>query len=224
MGKPLPGFEVRIVDGELQVQPRQLPDLLQPLPRRRAVRGRVVADGRRGRRGRRRLPLVRGATRRPDPLLGLPDRPVRGRVRPAHPPGGRRGGRRRRPGPRARGGGAGDRRPARRASRATTSSASSRSTASGWPPRTSSRASSSSPTSCRRPTSGKIKRAELRAAGDALSADAPLALRRLRRHLRRHAALADGRRGRAAGAAALRPGTARLGRTSRWASSWAATR
>ena len=38
MGRPLPGFEVRIADGELQVQPPELPDLLHPLPRRRAVR------------------------------------------------------------------------------------------------------------------------------------------------------------------------------------------
>ena len=77
--------------------PAQLSDLLHPLPRRRAVRGRVVADGRRCLRGRRWLPLVRGATRRPDPLRGLSHRPVRGRVRPAVSPGGRRGSRRPRP-------------------------------------------------------------------------------------------------------------------------------
>ena len=38
MGRPLPGFELRIVDDELQVRGRQLPDVLRPLPRRRAVR------------------------------------------------------------------------------------------------------------------------------------------------------------------------------------------
>ena len=34
MGRPLPGLEVRIADGELQVRAVQLPHLLQPLPGR----------------------------------------------------------------------------------------------------------------------------------------------------------------------------------------------
>ena len=72
--------------------------------------------------------------------------------------------------------------------------------------------------------SGKIKRAELRARRDPLSADAPLALRGLRGHLRRHAALADGRRRGAAGAAALRQGAARLGEHRGRASSSGASR
>ena len=69
-----PGFELRIADGRAPGPGRELPDLLRPLPRRRAVRGRVVADRRRRPRGRRRLPLVRGPQRRPDPLRRLPDR------------------------------------------------------------------------------------------------------------------------------------------------------
>ena len=133
----------------------ELPDLLQPLPGRRAVRGRVVADRRPGQRGRRRLPLVRGAPRRPDPLRRLSHRPVRGRVGAAVSPRRGRGGRGLRPRPRAGRRGAGNRRPARGASRATTSCGSFRSTASGWPPPTSSRASSSSPTGCRGRRAGR---------------------------------------------------------------------
>ena len=79
-----------------RAEDRLLPHLLRPLPRRQPLRGRVVADRRPGPRGRRRIPLVRGSKRRPDPLLRLPDRPLRGRVCAGLPPrGGRgRGGRR----------------------------------------------------------------------------------------------------------------------------------
>ncbi len=89
-------------------------DLLRPLPRRRALRGRLVADRRPGPRGRGRLPLVRGPQRRPDPLLRVPDRPVRGRVGARLAPGGDGGRGGRRPRPRARLGGPRDRRPRRR--------------------------------------------------------------------------------------------------------------
>ena len=78
------------------------------------LRGRVVADRRPGSRGRGRLSLVRGPRRRPDPLLRLPDRPLRGRVGAGLAPGRRRGGRRRRPRPRARLRRPRDRRPPRR--------------------------------------------------------------------------------------------------------------
>ena len=44
MGVPLPGMEVRIVEGRDAAPRRLLPDLLLALPRRRALRGRVVAD------------------------------------------------------------------------------------------------------------------------------------------------------------------------------------
>ncbi len=95
---------------------RLLPHLLLPLPRRRALRGRVVADRRPGPRRRGRLPLLRGPRRRHHPLLRLPDRPDRGRVGAALPPGRRRRRRGRRPRPRARLGRPRDRRPPRRAS------------------------------------------------------------------------------------------------------------
>ena len=48
MGKPLPGMEVRIVERRAAAARRLLPHLLLPLPRRRALRGRVVADRRPG--------------------------------------------------------------------------------------------------------------------------------------------------------------------------------
>ena len=113
MGRPLPGFEVRIDGGELQVKRESCPTFFSRYLDGRPVRGRVVAD--RGRRppGRGRLPLVRGTARRPDRLLGLSDRAVRGRVGAAHPSHRRRGGRGCGPGRRAGLCGAGDRRPSR---------------------------------------------------------------------------------------------------------------
>ena len=56
MGRPLPGIEVRIVDGELQVRPASCPTFFSRYLGRRAVRGRVVADRRR------RPPRTRTAT------------------------------------------------------------------------------------------------------------------------------------------------------------------
>src|SRR5215218_9099427 len=98
------------LDGEAAARPRDphrrgraaaarwlLPHLLLPLPRRRAVRGRVVADRRPRARRRGRLPVLRGPRRRHNPLLRLPDRADRGRGGAARPPGGRRSRRRRRP-------------------------------------------------------------------------------------------------------------------------------
>ena len=106
-------------------------------------------------RRRRRLPLVRGPRRRPDRLRRLPDRPVRGRVGAAHPPGRRRGGGGRRARPRARLGRPRDRRRCATASRPRSSRASSRSTSRRPPRPTSTRGSSSSPTSCRRPRAAR---------------------------------------------------------------------
>ena len=162
MGKPLPGIELRIDEGELSCG-RELPDLLQPLHRLRAVRRGVVADRRPRHRGRGRLPLVRGPQRRRDRLLRLPDRPVRGRVGAAHPPGRRRGRRGRRARPRARLGRARRRRPARRRARArrwraSCRSTSRRETAPYKYPRIVEFADELPKTA-----SGKIKRAELRA-------------------------------------------------------------
>ena len=125
MGRPLPGIEVRIAEpdgaiegrpteGELQVRPETVPDLLQPLPRRGAIRRRVVADRRSRPRGRGRLPVVRGPGRRHHHHRRLPGGPVRGRVGARHPS--RGGGSRRDPGA-GRGAGLGgprDRRPRRR--------------------------------------------------------------------------------------------------------------
>ena len=73
-----------------------------------------VAHRRPRRRGRRRLPLLRGPHRRRDHLRRLPDRPVRGRVGARRAPRGRRGRGRRGPRRRARRGRARGRRPARR--------------------------------------------------------------------------------------------------------------
>ena len=101
MGKPLPGVRLDVVDGELVLAPRDRPDVLRALPRRRAAR-RPLAHGRPGHPRRGRLPALRGPHRRRDHLRRLPDRPVRGRVRARRAPGRRRGGGRRRAGRRAR--------------------------------------------------------------------------------------------------------------------------
>ncbi len=95
MGKPLPGTRDPRIRGRIAAAGGLLPHLLLPLPRRRALRGRVVADRRSGQRRRRRLSLLPGPRRRHHPQLGLPDRTDRGRGGPALPPGGRRGRRRR---------------------------------------------------------------------------------------------------------------------------------
>ncbi len=95
----------------------ELPDLLRPLPgRRRAARSRrrrVVADRRPRPPRRGRLPLVREPRRRPDPLLRLPDRALRGGIGARLPPVGRRGGGDSISRRRARPGRQGDRGPAR---------------------------------------------------------------------------------------------------------------
>ena len=81
MGRPLPGVEARIEEGELQVKPATRAHLLQPLPRRRALRrASGGGPGTRCGRGRGRLPLVRGPRRRHHRHGRLPGRPVRGRV------------------------------------------------------------------------------------------------------------------------------------------------
>ncbi len=80
MGRPLPGIETRIVEGELQLRAASSPTFFAHYLDGERFDGRVVADRRPGARGRGRLPLVRGPRRRPDPLLRLPDRPLRGRV------------------------------------------------------------------------------------------------------------------------------------------------
>ena len=82
MGKPLPGIELRIEEGELLAARRRparpsstATSATEPL--RRASGG---ATGDLVTRGRRRLPLVRGPQRRLIVSVRLPDRPVRGRV------------------------------------------------------------------------------------------------------------------------------------------------
>ena len=150
MGKPLPGMEVRIVGRRAAAARRLLPHLLLPLPRRRALRGRVVADRRPGHRRRRRLPLLRGPQRRHHQLLRLPDRPDRGRGRAPLPPRRRRRRRGRRPRPRARQRRPRDRRPPRRRARRRPRPRAAATTAKPRPPPTRPPASSTSSTSCRR--------------------------------------------------------------------------
>ena len=205
MGRPLPGIEVRIVDGELQVGTAYLPDLLQPLSGQRAVRGRLVADRRRGQPRRRRVPVVRGP--RDDLILSsgyrigpfevesallthpsvaeaaavaAPD-PERGSVVRAivvlrdGEPGDGAG-------PRAPGALQAGHRPVQ------------------VPPHRRVRRSPAEDDQ-RKDQAGRASRRR-----DPLSADATLPLRGLRGHLRRHPALADGRRGSVAGAAPIRRG------------------
>ena len=76
MGQPLPGIELRVDDGELQLRTASCPTFFSHYLGARAVRRRVVADRRPRPRRRRRLPLVRGPRRRPDPL-----RPATGSAR-----------------------------------------------------------------------------------------------------------------------------------------------
>ncbi len=118
MGRPMPGWEVAILDederpvpqgerGEICLRARIEPALPARLleqrgGERRDVRRRLVPhEGRRPLR-RRRLRLVRGPRGRRDHRRGLPDRPVRGRVRVPRAPGGGRGGGGRGPGRAAR--------------------------------------------------------------------------------------------------------------------------
>ena len=107
MGKPMPGWDVAILDEDEQPLPqgergeiclRALEPALSArlLAQRRGLEGdlrrRVVPlQGRRQRR-RGRLLLVRGPRRRRDHRRRLPDRPVRGRVRLPRAPGGGGGG------------------------------------------------------------------------------------------------------------------------------------
>ena len=99
MGRPLAGHRGADRRGRASAStPPAVPTFFAHYLGARAVRRGMVADRRPGRRGRRGLPLVRGPRRRRDPLVRLPDRAVRGRVRAGRPPGGRRGRRRRRAG------------------------------------------------------------------------------------------------------------------------------
>ena len=151
MGRPLPGVELDVVDGELVLRPGHRPDVLPPLPRRRAARRPVAhrrpRDARRGR-----LPALRGPHRRRDHLRRLPDRAVRGRVRARRARGGGRGRGRRRARRRARLGRPRRRRAARRLRAvATRWRGSCRTTSRGRPRRTSTRASWTSRRTCPRP-------------------------------------------------------------------------
>ena len=114
MGKPLPGLETRIADGELQLRAASSPTFFSGYLDGERLRGRVVADRRPGPRRRGRLPLLRGPKRRHHRLLRLPDRAGRGRGRAPLPPRRRRRRRGRRAGPRARRGRPRRRRPPRR--------------------------------------------------------------------------------------------------------------
>ena len=95
MGRPLPGVELEVADGELVLaDPRTDPTFFVGYldgdagPRERAP----WRTGDRVTPGRGRLPLLRGPHRRRDHLRRLPDRPVRGRVGARLARGGRRGG------------------------------------------------------------------------------------------------------------------------------------
>ena len=113
MGKPLPGMETRIVEGELQLRAASSPTFFSRYLDGERFEGEWWQTGDLVARGGR-LPLLRGPRRRHHPLRRLPDRPHRGRVRPALPPGRRRRRRGRRPRPRARLRRPRDRRPPRR--------------------------------------------------------------------------------------------------------------
>ena len=163
MGRPLPGFELRVADGELQVRGRELPDLLLTATSdARAVRRRVVATGDVVRRDDdgylwfegRDDDLILSAGYRIGPFeveSALLSHPAVAEAAAVSAPDRR-----------ARSGRAGDRRPARRRAGEALAAELQEHVKRESPPPTSSRASSSSPTSCRRPRSGKIKRAELR--------------------------------------------------------------
>ncbi len=165
MGKPLPGMETRIVEGELQLRAASSPTFFSRYLDGERFEGEWWQTGDLVRE-RGRLPLLRGPRRRHHPLLRLPDRPHRGRGGPALPPGRRRRCRGRRPRPRARLRRPRDRRPPRRRPRRRqpprSSSASCRSTAKQRPRPTSSPASSSSPPSCRRPAAARSSGPQLR--------------------------------------------------------------
>ena len=149
MGKPMPGWDVQILDEDEQpvpagrtrrdLPPRALESALSArlLAQRRGrcgdVRRRVVPHEGRRRRGRGRLLLVRRSCRRRDHRCRLPDRPVRGRVGL----------------PRA----SGSARSRRRGALPTSYGA------------TSSRRSSSSPTATRRPTSSRARSSSSCASG-----------------------------------------------------------
>ena len=152
--------------GELQLRAASSPTFFSPLPRRRALRGRVVADRRPGPRRRRRLPLLRGPRRRHHPLLRLPDRPLRGRVGAAVPPRRRRGRRGRRSRPRARLRGPRDRRPPRSRAERGAGARAAGALQARRPRPTSSPASSSSSPSCRR-------RAAARSSARSCAVDSP---------------------------------------------------
>ena len=111
MGKPVPGWDVDVLDDDGQraaddvVGERSPCSVTDPRPvglfpgyvrRRRGQRQRVprrlVLHRRQGLARRRRLPLVRGPRRRRDHLVRLPDRPVRGRVGAGRASGRDRGG------------------------------------------------------------------------------------------------------------------------------------
>ncbi len=89
MGRPLPGIRGpgrrrRAAAGRAPGPRGELPDVLRPLPRIRAAaraasRASWWPTGDLVREDERRLPLVREPRGRPDPLLRVPDRPVRGR-------------------------------------------------------------------------------------------------------------------------------------------------
>ncbi len=127
MGLPTPGHDVAVIDergergaGRRRGRHRGARAAAEPVRRllgraggdRGRVPRRVVRHRRPGHARRRRLPLVHRPCRRRDPLGRLPDRPVRGRERPARAPGRGRERRRRQAGPGARPDREGVRRPA----------------------------------------------------------------------------------------------------------------
>ena len=162
MGRPLPGIEVQVVEGELQIRPGTVPTFFSHYIGEQPFEGEWWSTGDHVRQDEDGYLWFEG---RDDDIIitaGYRVGPVRGRVRARLPSGGGRG----RRGPGA-GRGARLRRPRDRGARERRALGPARRRApgprqAGDGARTSTRASSSSRTSCRRPPSGKIRRAELR--------------------------------------------------------------
>ena len=150
------GCALWIDDGELCLDPTTVPTFFRGYLGADAALAGGLAHRRPRRRGRGRLPALRGPHRRRDHLRRLPDRAVRGRVRARRARRRGRGGRRRGAGRRARRGRARRRRPARRVRRLRRPRrASSRTTSRPRPRRTSTRGSSTSPRICPRRRAGR---------------------------------------------------------------------
>ena len=86
MGRPLPGFETRVLDGELQLRVSSCPTFFSRYLDGSGFEGEWWATGDLVGADEDGYLYLRGARRRHHPLLRLPDRALRGRVRPALAP------------------------------------------------------------------------------------------------------------------------------------------